>query len=140
MKLFHELVEELESTRSSAEKKHILLNNNGRTLRIVLQHMFDKNIKLGIKKIPDWTPADDPEELSLSNFGLEAKKLYLLYENNVAKIGQHKTERIVVRMLESIHADDAKILEKLIMGKLKISGITERLVRETFPDLLGATE
>lgn len=140
MKLFHELVEELESTRSSAEKKHILLNNNGRTLRIVLQHMFDKNIKLGIKKIPTWTPADDPEELSLSNFGLEAKKLYLLYENNVAKIGQHKTERIVVRMLESLHADDAKILEKLILGKLKISGVTERLVREAFPDLLGATE
>lgn len=140
MKLFHELVEELEATRSATAKKDILLNNNNKTLQSILRHMFDKSIKFGIKKMPKWTPSDDPEELSTSNVNLEMRKIYLLYEDSVAKMDPHKTERIVVRMLESLHADDAKMIEKLIMGKLKISGVTEKLVRETFPDLLPKEE
>jgi hypothetical protein len=47
MKLFHELVQELESTRSVNAKKDILINNNNKTLQTILIHMFEKNIDFG---------------------------------------------------------------------------------------------
>jgi len=139
MKLFHELVQELESTRSVNAKKHILINNNNKTLQTILSHMFEKNIDFGYtqKTLPMWTPADDPAGLSISNMTLAMRKIHLFYTENMKNQSEKQKERILVRQLESLNANDAEILVKIICKKFKISGVTEKLVRETFPDLLS---
>ena len=139
MKLFHELVQELEGTRSTNAKKDILINNNNRTLQSVLFHMFENNIEFGysLKTIPEWTPADDPAGLSISNMTLAMRKIHLFYAENMKNHSEKQKERIIVRQLESLNAEDAKILVKIICKKFKISGVTEKLVREVFPELLS---
>jgi hypothetical protein len=136
MKLVHEVFEEVASTRSSNEKKEILQRNNSKALQVIIRHMFDKNIKWGYKKIPEWQPDDGPDELSISSLFVESKKIHLLYDSNVSQLSEKNKERTIVRMLESIDKDDARMLEQIILGKFKVAGLTERLVRETFPSLL----
>ena len=62
--------------------------------------------------------------------------MHLLYEDNTSEWGPRISERHLVRLLEGLHPKDAMILSKIIMRKLKVSGLTERLVKETFPELL----
>jgi len=136
MKLIHEIFNEIESTKSVNEKKDILLNNNNPTVLTLLKHMFDKSIKFGYDKLPEWTPSDDPTEMSMTNLYRESSKMHLLYEDNTSEWGPRISERHLVRLLEGLHPKDAMILSKIIMRKLKVSGLTERLVKETFPELL----
>jgi hypothetical protein len=138
MKLFHELVQELESTRSANAKKDILINNNNITLQTILKHMFEENIEFGytLKTIPDWIPADDPAGLSISNMTLAMRKIHLFYAKNMKNQSEKQKVRIITQQLESLNANDAKILVKIICRRFKISGVTEKLVREVFPDLL----
>ena len=106
MKLVSEIFEEIESTRSINQKKDILSGHKRAGFLSVLQHMFDRNIKFAIKKIPEYRPSAAPLGLEDSHLEKAMKDLRLFYTNsNVSE------ER-------------------------KVSGLTERLVREVHPDLL----
>ena len=137
MKHMYEILEDIASTKSTNEKKNILLNNNNEQFVSLIRHIFDKSIKFGYKALPEYTPADDPHGYSNTNLYREMSKIHRFYEENVKDLPERIAERQLVYLLEGIHAKDAEIFGKLIMGKLKVSGLTERLVRETFPELLN---
>jgi len=43
---------------------------------------------------------------------------------------------LFIEMLETIHPEDAKILLNMIQKKPPVKGLTEKVVKEAFPDLL----
>jgi hypothetical protein len=47
-----------------------------------------------------------------------------------------KREMMFIRMLESIHPEDAKIVVAMLTRKLPTKGLTKALVKEAFPKLL----
>ena len=137
MQYMYEILEEIASTRSTNEKKSILLNNNNVQFVSLIRHIFDKSIKFGYKTLPEYTPSDDPHGYTDTNLYREISKIDRFYEENVKDLPDRIAERQLVYLLEGLHAKEAEILSKLILGKLKVSGLTERLVRETFPELLS---
>lgn len=136
MKPIYEILSEIGQTKSTNAKKDILLNNSSEQFKLFLRMMFDKSIEFGYSKIPDYTPSDDPEGYTMTNLYREMHKMHLYYKDNVEQIGERIAERQLVYLLEGLYHKDAEIVEKLIMGKLKVSGLTERLVRETYPELI----
>ena len=74
----------------------------------------------------------------LSNTQLE-KQMFLverLHDVDGNNLSEERATQILLNILEIIPKKEAKVLEKLITKKLKVSGLTERLVRETFPSVL----
>ena len=60
-------------------------------------------------------------------------RLYDIEGNNLSN---ERAENILINVLEIIPKRESDILCKIINKKMKVSGLTERLVRETYPDLL----
>lgn len=136
MKLIHEIFDEIADTKSVKEKQQILMDNERPQFKSVLKHMFDKDIKYKIKNIPEYRFCDDPD--GLSNTQLE-KQMFLverLHDVDGNNLSEERATQILLNILEIIPKKEAKVLEKLITKKLKVSGLTERLVRETFPSVL----
>ena len=79
MKLVSEIFEEIESTRSINQKKDILSGHQRAGFLSVLQHMFDRNIKFAIKKIPEYRPSKAPLGLEDSYLEKTMKDLRLFY-------------------------------------------------------------
>ena len=134
MKLVSEIFEEIESTRSINQKKDILSGHQRAGFLSVLQHMFDRNIKFAIKKIPEYRPSAAPLGLEDSYLEKSMKDLRLFYTNS--NVSEERMKIILIQILESLNPKEAEILCKIITGKIKVSGLTERLVREVHPDLL----
>lgn len=86
MKLVFEIFDEIESTRSINEKKEILMQHKRAGFLSVLLHMFDKNIKFLVKKIPPYRPSKAPLGLEDSHLERAMKDLRLLYvDSNVSE-------------------------------------------------------
>ena len=47
-----------------------------------------------------------------------------------------KREKVYLGLLESIHPKDAEIVVKMVNKKLSIPKITEKVVKEAFPNLI----
>lgn len=134
MKLVFEIFDEIESTRSINEKKEILMQHKRAGFLSVLLHMFDKNIKFLVKKIPPYRPSKAPLGLEDSHLERAMKDLRLLYVDS--NVSEERMTIILIQILESLNPKEAEILSKIITGKIKVSGLTERLVREVHPKLL----
>ena len=134
MKLVSEIFEEIESTRSINQKKDILSGHKRTGFLSVLQHMFDRNIKFAIKKIPEYRPSKAPLGLEDSYLEKAMKDLRLFYTDS--NVSEERMKIILIQILESLNPKEAEILCKIITRKIKVSGLTERLVREVHPDLL----
>ena len=134
MKLVSEIFEEIESTRSINQKKDILSGHKRAGFLSVLQHMFDRNIKFAIKKIPEYRPSAAPLGLEDSYLEKSMKDLRLFYTDS--NVSEERMKIILIQILESLNPKEAEILCKIITRKIKVSGLTERLVREVHPDLL----
>ena len=63
-------------------------------------------------------------------------KYYLKGLRDSEKLMGVKRERMFIDMLESIHPRDAELVCNMINKKPPMKGITEKLVKEAFPDLL----
>ena len=46
-----------------------------------------------------------------------------------------KTKELLTQMLEIMHEEESKIFIGMLKKKLKVKGLTEKLVLEVFPDL-----
>jgi hypothetical protein len=47
-----------------------------------------------------------------------------------------KREKIYIAILESIHPEDAEVVTNMV-NKKKLKGITEKVVKEAFPNLIA---
>lgn len=138
MKLVFEIFDEIGSTRSVLKKGEILRQHKRHGFMKILKHMFDKEIKYAVKKIPNYRPSAAPLGLEDTYLENEMKDIHLFYSDT--KLTDKRMEIVLIQILESVNHREAEILSKIIMGKMKVPGLTERLVREIYPDLLPLVE
>lgn len=138
MKLVFEIFDEIGSTRSVLKKGEILRQHKRQGFMKILKHMFDKEIKYAVKKIPNYRPSAAPLGLEDTYLEKEMKDIHLFYSDT--KLTDKRMEIVLIQILESVNHREAEILSKIIMGKMKVPGLTERLVREIYPDLLPLVE
>jgi hypothetical protein len=53
---------------------------------------------------------------------------------------EKRIKELLIQMLESMHPDESLIFEQMVKKKLKVKGLTEKLVLEVFPDLYRKVE
>ena len=133
----------LVSEAPAAERVAVLQKHDTPVLRQVLQINFDKNVVLDLPAgDAPYKPDPNPIGLSESNLYNEARRLYICIKDHPRRpptIKKMQVENIWIQILEGIHSSEAQLLCQIKDRKLSTvyKGITEKLVREAFPDLLS---
>jgi hypothetical protein len=137
-KLMHEIFDEVEQRKSKADRLAVLRCNANKTLKTLLQYAFDPNIKFDVT-VPEYRPSDAPIGLGYNSIHEELGRVYLFQENHPRRppnLSDKRKKEILIQMLESMEAREAKIFEQMLSKKLKVKGLTYGLVKEAFPEIL----
>lgn len=129
------ILNKINDLKKKEDRIAALKANNDFTLRSILQGMFDPNIKFLLPAgEPPYKPNQFDEPLALKN---EVSRFYLLVEGGNKDLKQARREQIFITMLETVNADDAKLLLSMKDKKCPFKGITKDVVNEAFPGLLS---
>lgn len=122
----------------AADKAAHLKANESYALRTILQGCFHPNVKFLLPDtVPPYSEADP--------IGIETRlhsqvRKFDIFVEGGRNVNQTKREMIFIETLESVHPEDAKILLNMVVKKDPYKGVTEKVVREAFPDLLPVLE
>ena len=128
---------------SELKEKDLVVNalrqNDHPVIRQILFYAYSPTIKF---LLPEGAPPYKPCEFVDQEGRLlhEARKLYLFIEGGNPNLTRFKRECLFIQLIESIDKGDAELLISVKDKKLPYSNITEKTVREAFPDLLPQEE
>jgi len=135
-KYIHEVLALVDKAATKKEKIEILQNNDSMVLKNILIGTFDDAIEW---LLPDTAPPYEPCEAHGAPSSLH-KQLdnftYFVKGGKSPNMLKAKREMMFIRLLESIHPEDAKIVVAMLARKLPTKGLTKALVKEAFPKLL----
>ena len=137
-RLYNEIFNEFELAKTRQEKIDVLKKHADHWFVTFLNYAFNQDIKFDFTEIPSYKPAVEPAGLNWSTLHLELRKLYLFIPSHVkynGKLPDRKHTNVLIEILQSVHADEAKLLVQVFQRKLKVKGLTDKLVKEAFPDL-----
>jgi hypothetical protein len=137
-KLYSEIFEEFDRAQTKQERLSVLKKYDHPKFRLFLQAAFHPNVVFDVN-IPKYRPAPEPAGLNFTYLDSEMAKIYRFVKDHPSRPAglddKKKTELLLV-VLESLHKDEAVLLEKLIKKDLGVKHLTPKLVSEAFPDLL----
>lgn len=104
-------------------------------LKLLLKFVYDPSIKFALP--PGEPPFKKSDALDQENMLYnEMRRFYLFLEGGNPDLSDLRRETLFIQLLESIDPDDAKLMCAVKDKKMPYKGITEKLVREAFPQLL----
>lgn len=136
-KQVYEIFEKVAKAKARKEKIAILQENNIMPVRDVLQGTFDPKIQWNLPagKVP-YEPAPEQSHMSTLLKQHVKFKYFVKGFRESEKLRPLKRERMFLEILEGVHPRDAEILVDMINKKTSVKGLTEKLVKEAYPDLI----
>ena len=139
-----ELLKGIAKAKSRKEKKTLLEQyKTNNIFKFVLQGTFDPSIEWNVpKKMPKYKKDDAPIGLSEVSLFTVMPKCSMFVKGHPKSINlkEKRIKELLIQMLESMHPDESLIFEQMVKKKLKVKGLTEKLVLEVFPDLYRKVE
>jgi len=143
----HEILNKISKETSVKEKVKILQSYDSPPIRAVLRGAYDPNIKwLVPNSKPPYTPNDAEDwDLAPLQLGTEIMKQINKYvalrkDNNwvvsVKTQTQTHRENLFIEFIEGLHPTEVEVVFGMINRKLPYKGLTPKLVKTAFPDLL----
>ena len=132
----HEVLDKVVKAKKKSDKINLLKKeNNNWALKDILRGTYDEAVQWLLPSGPvPYEPA--PFDSHPSEWSQHNKKLAYFVKNGP---GQNmltvKREKMFLDILETIHPRDAELLVNMI-NKKPIDGVTKRLTKEAFPDLI----
>jgi len=139
----HNVVETLEmvdKAKTRDEKREILTKRDNYATRALLQLNFHPDVAW---HIPKGTPPYTPSQVADSTEGsihFEVKKLNYYVKGGGHNLSMLKRESMYVQLLERVDPEDAKLLIAVKDQNLSYKGLSYKLVRDVWPDLLPEVE
>ena len=134
-----ELMNGISKAKTRKEKKQLLAKyKTNSMLKYFLVGAFDPTIEWNYGGIiPKWNKDDAPIGLSETSLFTVMPKVGIFMKGNPKSQGLHaeKLTEILTQILESMHTDESEMFIQMLQKKLKVTGLTEKLVLEVFPDL-----
>ena len=134
-----ELLKKITKAKTRKEKKAILEEyKDNNVFRFVLQGTFDPNIHWNVpKKFPKYTADIAPLGLNEISLFTVMPKCSMFVEGHAKANGlkEKKIKELLVQILESMGKEESSVFEQMLKKKLKVKGLTEKLVLEVFPNL-----
>jgi hypothetical protein len=134
-----QILELVSKAKTTKDKVAFLQQHDSGPLRTVLKYALDPNIRWDLPDTdPPYTPCPHPgQETRLIS---EARRLYLFVKGGNPNLSTIKREYLYIELLESVHPEDAVLLNAIKNKRLPYKGITLKVVNEAFPGLIEETE
>ena len=131
------IFEDIAKAKSITERKKILLEHGSNPLKELLKYAFHPDIKFLLPEgAPPYKTVGSPDEYNPPSLYPNIRKLYLFVEGGNDGLTTLRREQLFVQLLEELHPKEAEVLIQVKDKKLKYRGLTYKLVKETFPDLI----
>ena len=134
-----EIIGEVEKAKSRQAKKEVLEKHKGvEALRHLLRGTFDPKVQWTITEEPDYSEDNLPPEGEEANsLYVEMSKCSIFVKGHPAsaKLKPERTKQLLIQVLESLGATEAKLYMQMLKKKSKVKGLTSKLVLEVFPDM-----
>lgn len=139
VKYLSELFEEFNNLKSRKQKGLFLESQKDNGLfKALLQGAFDPNIQWHCtKKFPSYVPDDKPLGMNPSSLLGEMSRctIFAVGHPKSNGVSEKRMMELLIQVLESMHPAESMLFEQMMKKKLKVKGLTEKLVLEVFPDL-----
>ena len=133
-----ETLEMVGKAKTREEKKQILLDRENFATKAILQLNYHPDVKWKIPKgAPPYTPSDNQADASLH---FEVKKLDYYVDPSPHNIPMLRRESMFDQLLERLDPKDAKLIIAMKDKKITYKGLSYKLVKDTWPDLLPDVE
>ena len=134
-----EVLDEVASAKTRKERLAILAKNDCDAMRAILRAQFDNKIQfVDLGKKLEYETDYAPFGHNPSTLHMEYKKFYIFMEGP-SRLTVERKRQILCQICEALHADEAAVFYACVRKKLKRRGLTEKLVRDAYPDLLPTT-
>ena len=131
------IFEDVAAASSFEARKKVLLENESNPLKDLLRYAFHPDIKFALPSgEPPFKTIGSPDEYNPTYLYPNIRKFYLYIEGGHVGLTQLRREQLFIQMLESVHPKEAKVVIQVKDKKLKYRGLTYKLVKETFPEIL----
>ena len=131
------IFEDIAKAKSITERKKILLEHGSNPLKELLKYAFHPDIKFLLPEgAPPYKTVGSPDEYNPTYLYPNIRKLYLLVEGGNEGLTTLRREQLFIQLLEELHPKEAEVVIQVKDKKLKYRGLTYKLVKETFPDLI----
>jgi len=133
-----EIFTKIETAKTKKDKKEILEQyKTVPTLQHILRGAFDPKVEWLIKDQPDFTPNDSPVGLTENNLYQEIPKCSLFVKGHPANHGvkPERLKQLLIQILESMHPSEAFVYMEMLKKKVRVKGLTSKLVLEVWPNL-----
>ena len=128
------IFEDVAAANSFGARKKVLLENESNPLKDLLKYAFHPDIKFALPSgEPPYKTIGSPDEYNPTYLYPNIRKFYLYIEGGLTQL---RREQLFVSMLESLHPKEAAVVIQVKDKKLKFRGLTYKLVKETFPEIL----
>lgn len=138
-KLVSEILNEASKIEAKQERVDFLKKHDGPALRDVLRINFDLDI---VSLLPEGEPPykkdDAPKGYEYKTLHREFKQFSKFFKGPVAnQLTSVRRESLFIQLLESLNAEEAELLVLVKDKKLKLRGITKKLVSDIWPTLIA---
>ena len=131
------IFEDVAAANSIKSRKEVLLENESEPLKEILKYAFHPDIKFALPSgSPPYKTVGSPDEYNPTYLYPNIKKFYLYIEGGHVGLTQLRREQLFVQMLESLHPKEAEVVIQIKDKKLNYRGLTYKLVKTTFPEIL----
>jgi hypothetical protein len=131
------IFEEVAASNSIEARKKVLLENESNPLKEILKYAFHPDIKFALPPgKPPYKTIGSPDEYNPTYLYPNIRKFYLYIEGGHAGLTQLRREQLFIQMLESLHPKEADLVIQIKDKKLNYRGLTYKLVKTTFPEIL----
>lgn len=142
LKNVYEILNEIESVQTDQQRKQILEQNNNHYFTQVLKYVFDPNYQFYVEDFPtEYIKPDTAPGIRFAGIESEIRRTYLFIKGDPTadSLSDDKRKVLLLQLLESFEPEEAIVFVNMMKKDLKTTGLTETLVRETFPTLLPTT-
>ena len=133
--LIYEILEAAGKAKTKEERIQILKDHDSWALRDVLRATYDQKVEFVIPAgDPPYTP-NRPDSIPSNLLRKNVDFKYIVKGGVGEQMPTFKREKIYIGLLEAIHPEDAKVVINMVNRKKPGNGITEKVVKEAFPNL-----
>lgn len=132
-----EIFDKASKMKTDDERIACMKQNYSAPLEAMIRGAFDPNV---VWLLPEGAPPYKPNTLPDQEGSLysQCRKLYLFVQGGHETLTQLRREALFVELLETVSAEDAKLLLAVKDKTIPYPNITRQLINKGFPGLLPA--
>jgi len=136
--LISEVLKNTSKLKTKAERVAYLKKNNHPALQDVLRINFDADIVSMLPEgAPPFTKDDAPKGMEYLTLYKGHKRFKYFFKGPTAlALKPVRRESMFISLLESLHPEESEMLCLAKDKKLKYTGVTKKLISDTFPNLI----